>query len=126
MISIDFYRKRKLCERDKVNKVVCSADARVGKVKALFRSCLPQELRMKHKVYSENLKRYKAYFFYCKPIFLPKNLEFQGSFWIFTVLISSFMIKPSTVSLFSFHIHQSSHFIFDAADDINGIGKGAK
>lgn len=28
------------------------------------------------------------------------------------------MIKPSTVSLFSFHIHQFSHFIFDAADDI--------
>lgn len=30
----------------------------------------------------------------------------------------------STVSSFSFHIHQ--FLIFDAADDINSVGKGAK
>lgn len=59
---MDFYRKRKLYERDEVNKVVRSADAHVGKVEALFRSCLPQELRRKHQVYSENLKRHKACF----------------------------------------------------------------
>lgn len=60
MISIDFYRKRKLCAMDKVNKVVCSADARLGKVKALFRSFLPPEMRRRHKMYFESFKRYRA------------------------------------------------------------------
>lgn len=53
VMSRDFYRKRKLREREKVNKVVCSADALVGKVKALFRSCVPQEMRMKQTVFRE-------------------------------------------------------------------------
>jgi len=72
VISRDFYRKRKLCERDKVNKVVCSANARVGKVTALFRRCLPQEMKRKLKVYSENLKRYKACVFIVNPSSSPK------------------------------------------------------
>lgn len=66
VISIDFYRKRKLCERDKVNKVVCSADVPVVKVKALFRSCLPQEMRMKQSIFREfkSGKDMKLFFFF--------------------------------------------------------------
>lgn len=32
-------------------------------------------------------------FFYCKSLFIPKNLEFQECFYIFTVLITFFNDK---------------------------------